>query len=305
MGSKAPDIVRQLKFVIDRVNAAARSRPPHLQGKEPRLVAVSKTKPSLMIVEAYTSGQRHFGENYVQELVEKSTDPQILQNCADLRWHFIGNLQKNKVNKITGVPNLFMVETVDSEKLAMALNNSWGKLSRGEPLRIMVQVNTSGEENKSGVKPSEASALALFVRDKCPHLQLAGLMTIGSYESSTTATVNPDFQCLVQCRKEVAEALGVAELDLELSMGMSHDFEHAIETGSTNVRVGSTIFGARQYPPKPDSAASGAASEPNPSSASTSASTAGPGGDSAKQCSSTDKVEVAETELHSLSLNSS
>lgn len=248
MASKSSDIGRQLRSVLDRMNAAALRRPQQLQGLNIRLVAVSKTKPVSMILEAYDCGQRHFGENYVKELEEKGHDPQILQHCKDIKWHFIGHLQKNKVNRVTNVPGLCMVETVDSEKLATALNNSWGKLSQNRPLHIMLQVNTSGEDSKNGLQPSEAAAMALFVQDKCLHLKLAGLMTIGAFERSVGDDINPDFQCLVQCRQKVAEVLGVGELELELSMGMSHDFEHAIEAGSTNIRVGSTIFGVRDYP---------------------------------------------------------
>lgn len=298
MGSKGCDIGRQLKNVIDRLNAAAARRPSHLQGVEPRLVAVSKTKPASLILEAYSCGQHHFGENYVQELEEKSKDPELLETCSELKWHFIGNLQRNKVNKITGVPNLFMVETIESEKLATALNNSWGKQGHSEPLRILIQINTSGEENKGGVEPSGASSLALFIRDKCPNLKLAGLMTIGAYECSTNEAVNPDFQCLVKCRKEVAGALGVEELELELSMGMSHDFEHAIEVGSTNVRVGSTIFGAREYQPKANLTPTSAAQEQNASSTESKAT-------SSKQGNSKDRMEATEKCMENLSLATS
>lgn len=174
---------------------------------------------------------------------------QILNKCAGVKWHFIGHLQKNKVNKVTSVPGLYMVETVDSEKLAVAINSSWGKQSPSQPLSILLQINTSGEDNKSGVDPSEAAKFALMVHDKCPHLRLAGLMTIGALESSVSETENPDFKCLMECRATVAKALNIQEMDLELSMGMSQDFEKAIEAGSTNVRVGSTIFGTRENPP--------------------------------------------------------
>lgn len=97
---------------------------------------------------AYEAGQRHFGENYVNELLEKATNPLILEKCENIKWHFIGNLQRNKVNKILTAPNLHVIETVDSEKLANALNNSWPKLRRNDDsqLNVMVQVNTSQEK---------------------------------------------------------------------------------------------------------------------------------------------------------------
>lgn len=104
-------------------------------------------KPVEMIIEAYEAGQRHFGENYVKELVEKANDPLILEKCKDIRWHFIGNLQSNKINKIVTLPNIYVVETVDDEKLAENLNKSWAKFCGTEPkLKVMIQVNTSGEE---------------------------------------------------------------------------------------------------------------------------------------------------------------
>lgn len=121
-----------------------------LDAVEPRLVAVSKTKPVNLIIEAYEEGQRHFGENYVQELEEKANNAEIVEKCKDIRWHFIGHLQKNKVNKVLCLPNIYLIETVDSQKLATTLNNHWPKF--GPPnskLKIMIQINTSGEEGKN------------------------------------------------------------------------------------------------------------------------------------------------------------
>ncbi|KAK7109787.1 pyridoxal phosphate homeostasis protein-like [Littorina saxatilis] len=299
MASNGPNISRQLRSVLDRINAAAQRRPEHLQKREPRLVAVSKTKPVSMIIEAYACGQRHFGENYVQELADKSIDPEIREKCKDIQWHFIGHLQRNKVNKVTGSPGLYMVETVDSEKIAQALNNSWGKQSASEPLAVMLQVNTSGEENKSGADPKEADKMAFFIRDKCPHLRLAGLMTIGSVQSSTSEGPNPDFQCLSECRKMVASALGVEEQDLELSMGMSQDYERAVEAGSTNVRVGSTIFGARDYPPQQSNGTPSQNSSDNPSASSQASEKSG---DTAQKCVAKDTPEATANYLDHLSL---
>lgn len=105
-------------------------------------------------------------------------------------------------------------------------------------------MNTSGEETKFGVKPGDVEKLARHVLSECNHLKLAGLMTIGQPDYSSRPE---NFQCLVECRKRLCDAVGMAEDDLELSMGMSGDFERAIELGSTNVRIGSVIFGARDY----------------------------------------------------------
>lgn len=102
-----------------------------------------------MIIQAYEAGQRDFGENYVNELAEKASHPSILEKCKDIKWHFIGHLQNNKINKLLGSPGLFIVETVDSEKLADNLNKQWPKYRKEEEkLKVMVQVNTSAEEGK-------------------------------------------------------------------------------------------------------------------------------------------------------------
>uniref|UniRef100_A0A8C3ZDP3 Pyridoxal phosphate homeostasis protein n=1 Tax=Denticeps clupeoides TaxID=299321 RepID=A0A8C3ZDP3_9TELE len=219
----------------------------------PRLVAVSKTKPAEMVMEAYQQGQRNFGENYVNELVEKASHPQILLSCPDIKWHFIGHLQKNNVNKLLGVPNLFMVETVDSIKLADKVNSSWQKIraANTQRLKVMVQINTSGEESKHGLPPEETVGTVKHLVSHCPALHFAGLMTIGRYGYELSDGPNPDFQMLLRKRQEVCEGLQLPVQEVELSMGMSTDFEHAIEVGSTNVRVGSVIFGNREYPSTP------------------------------------------------------
>ena len=223
-------------------------------GDEPRLVAVSKTKPLAAVRAAYAAGQRHFGENYVQELTEKArqlaaeaaagADP-----LAELAWHFIGHLQTNKVRHVVAVPHLRVIETIDSEKLAAAVEREWVRhrsLPEGagapEQLCVMVQVNTSGEAQKSGVQPADAPRLVRFVRESCPHLRLVGLMTIGEAALAGGDPVH-DFEALRACRDTL-----VGDPTLELSMGMSGDFEVAAQHGSTNVRVGSLIFGPRIYP---------------------------------------------------------
>ncbi|KAL0407243.1 UNVERIFIED_CONTAM: Pyridoxal phosphate homeostasis protein [Sesamum latifolium] len=229
-----------LRSVLQRVNQAAERA-----GRAPdriRVVAVSKTKPVPLLRQVYDAGHRCFGENYVQELVEKA--PQLPE---DIEWHFIGNLQSNKVKTLlTGVPNLAMVETVDDEKIANHLNRAIGNMGR-KPLKVLVQVNTSGEESKSGVEPAGCVDLAKHISTNCPNLEFCGLMTIGMPDYTSTPE---NFTTLANCRSEVCKALGIEEEQCELSMGMSGDFELAIEMGSTNVRIGSTIFGAREYPKK-------------------------------------------------------
>jgi len=241
-------IANNLKQTNSKITAATLRRPENLQYVHPRLVAVSKTKSIDMIIEAYDAGQRNFGENYVVELVEKANDIELLDRCEDIKWHFIGHLQRNKVSKVLGIPNLNVVETIDSERLAKSVNDAWKRLEKNDCLQIMVQVNTSGEEKKNGVALGETVKLVEYIKENCPLLKLMGLMTIGAYDYNPSAGLNPDFMALVKEREEVCKALDYDLKEMELSMGMSSDFEQAVELGSTNVRVGSTIFGGRAKP---------------------------------------------------------
>ncbi|KAM3872045.1 pyridoxal phosphate homeostasis protein [Diretmus argenteus] len=244
------EVGKALQAVAERVNQAAARRLKTLPALPPRLVAVSKTKPPEMVIDAYRQGQRNFGENYINELVDKASDPQILESCPEIKWHFIGHLQKNNVNKLLGVPNLFMVETVDSTKLADKVNSSWQRLRAAstQRLMVMVQINTSGEQSKHGLPPEETVNTVKHILSKCTALHFSGLMTIGRYGHDLSMGANPDFQMLLSRRMEVCESLKLPLEEVELSMGMSTDFEHAIEVGATNVRVGSIIFGNREYP---------------------------------------------------------
>ncbi|XP_024034476.1 pyridoxal phosphate homeostasis protein isoform X3 [Citrus clementina] len=165
----------------------------------------------------------------------------------DIKWHFVGHLQSNKAKTLLGgVPNLDMVEGVGNEKIANHLDKAVSNLGR-KPLKVLVQVNTSGEESKSGIDPSSCLGIVEHVRLRCPNLEFAGLMTIGMPDYTSTPE---NFRTLLNCRAEVCKALGMAEDQCELSMGMSGDFEQAIEMGSTSVRIGSTIFGPREYAKK-------------------------------------------------------
>ena len=212
---------------------------------EPRLVAVSKTKSVEMILHAYEKGQRHFGENYVQELVEKSHHPSLLE-LEGIAWHFVGHLQRNKCNHLVSCPNLWAVETVDSERLATALNASWGRKASGEKLKVFVQVNTSGEVSKHGSAGDGAVSVARHILRQCTDLKFLGLMTIGQIGHDYSTGPNPDFECLGSTRVKLCQELSLDKEEVELSMGMSSDFEYAIAAGSTNIRVGSMIFGERE-----------------------------------------------------------
>ncbi|KAG4304841.1 hypothetical protein PORY_001894 [Pneumocystis oryctolagi] len=235
--SRSDEIYLGLKNVYDAILRCSRNR-------EVRLVAVSKLKSVDDIRIAYDYGQRHFGENFVQEMVEKA---KLLP--LDCRWHFIGGLQTNKCKTLVSIPNLWAVESVDSFKKALALNNALIKLKKSvdnvdnnvKRLNVYVQVNTSFEKGKNGVAPCDSEELCRYIVDNCKELHLRGLMTIGSL-SESNSEYNKDFETLVKCRDKITESLGIG---LELSMGMSRDFELAIKMGSTNVRVGTSIFGMR------------------------------------------------------------
>eukprot|EP00581_Thalassiosira_minuscula_P019330 CAMPEP_0183713884 /NCGR_PEP_ID=MMETSP0737-20130205/8619_1 /TAXON_ID=385413 /ORGANISM="Thalassiosira miniscula, Strain CCMP1093" /LENGTH=314 /DNA_ID=CAMNT_0025942747 /DNA_START=50 /DNA_END=994 /DNA_ORIENTATION=+ len=236
------DIASNISLVRQRMEDAMSSndRP----AGSVRLVAVSKTKPLELLQAAYESGQRYFGENYAQELMAKSTEMP-----DDVSWHFIGPLQSNKAAplvKTVGLDKLACIETVSTLKLSAKLNRAVETLNEDteekKKLGIYLQVNTSGEESKSGLTPGrEVSDLAKQITEECPWLSIDGLMTIGAPGDYSC------FDSLVQCREEVATVLGKEPKDLELSMGMSGDFEVAIAKGATSVRVGSTIFGERDY----------------------------------------------------------
>ncbi|KAG5438123.1 hypothetical protein PCANB_002974 [Pneumocystis canis] len=233
--SRSEEIFLGLKSVHDSILCYSKD-------KKVRLVAVSKLKSVEDIKIAYDYGQRHFGENYVQEMVEKA---KLLP--SDCKWHFIGGLQTNKCKTLVSIPNLWAVESVDSCKKAFSLNKALMNLKKttnkvennNKKLNVYVQVNTSCEEGKNGVSPSDSEELCSYILNNCKELHLKGLMTIGSLSESNNV-YNKDFEVLVNCRDKITESL---KIGLELSMGMSRDFELAIKMGSTNVRVGTNIFG--------------------------------------------------------------
>ncbi|KAK4694600.1 PLP dependent protein, partial [Lecanoromycetidae sp. Uapishka_2] len=243
---RAKHLSSTFSSVVTRIEAAKSPNSPPI-----RLIAVSKLKPANDILHLHTQHSHlHFGENYQQELLQKS-----LLLPKEIRWHFIGALQTNKCKPLAEqVPNLWCVESVDTSKKADQLEKGRGALVEKElglndiPLRVFVQINTSGESEKSGVEPEVAAALCRHIREQCPHLKLQGLMTIGAIARSQAAKEgeeNEDFVKLREVRDQVAKELDVGQGELELSMGMSEDFESAIRCGSNEVRVGSTIFGER------------------------------------------------------------
>jgi pyridoxal phosphate enzyme (YggS family) len=189
------------------------------------LVAVSKTQPVEAIREAYAAGQRDFGENYAQEWREKADG---LADLPDLRWHFIGALQTNKVKYLAG--RVHAIHTVDRPELARELSRRFGQ--KGAVARVLLEVNTGGEASKAGCAPEDAPRLADDVR-ALPAVDLVGLMTIPPADEDP----RPRFRLL----RELRDRLGLREL----SMGMSADWRIALEEGATIVRIGTAIFGER------------------------------------------------------------
>jgi PLP dependent protein len=218
------------------------------------LMAVSKTKPADKIKEAFEAGQRLFGENRVQEFAEKhaelaaaSPSEAAVQVCdvfnlAKAEFHLIGHLQSNKAAKAA---ELFdAVDSVDSVKLTERLNAAAEKA--GKKLRVLIEVNVGGEEQKEGVAPdSEELEAILRAAARLPNLELRGLMTVPPATDDPEGA-RPYFRALRELRDKIAARNLPGTSMRELSMGMSHDFEVAVEEGSTCVRVGTAIFGERQ-----------------------------------------------------------
>jgi pyridoxal phosphate enzyme (YggS family) len=232
-------IVENVTRVRERIAAAALSA-----GRNPdkiTLMGVSKTFPVELIREAYAAGLRVFGENRVQEFAEKAGS---VSNLTDAEWHLIGHLQTNKTAKAA---ELFgAVDSVDSVRLAERLNAAAEKAAKTLP--ILIEINVGGEEAKTGVSPdSEELEKILDGAPNWANLSVRGLMTVPPY-SEDPAGARPFFRKLREIRDQIASRrLPAIAMDV-LSMGMSHDFEVAIEEGSTCVRAGTAIFGDRAKP---------------------------------------------------------
>jgi len=225
-------ISRNLAHINGRIRAAAEAA-----GRDPasvRLVAVSKTRPAADIIAAYQAGQTVFGENYIQELV-----PKLAEMQEAVQWHVIGHLQSNKVKYIAGL--VAMIHSVDRLSLAEEIDRQWGRV--GKVCDVLIQVNISGEATKSGT--TEDGAIQL-VRDCAllPNIRVKGLMTMPPFFDDPDAA-RPYFAELRRLSEAVA-GQRIAGVDMaELSMGMSGDFEVAVQEGATLVRIGTAIFGER------------------------------------------------------------
>jgi pyridoxal phosphate enzyme (YggS family) len=228
-------VAENLARVRERIaNACART------GRDPssvRIVAVSKTQPAGAVAEAIAAGVAAIGENRVQEAAAKR--PQV---SGSTPWHLIGPLQRNKAKAALELFDL--IETVDRIELADKLE---ALLSGGARiLPVFIEVNVGGEAQKAGLAPAGAETLASHIRECCPHLRLAGLMTVPPYDPNPERS-RPHFAALRSLAESLAAPGGAAAL--ELSIGMSEDFEVAVEEGASWVRLGRILFGPRRGAP--------------------------------------------------------
>ena len=229
-------LAENIALVRKRMNAAAIRAGRNVD--DVTLMAVSKTVPPDLIRAAYSAGVRVFGENRVQEFAEKVV---ALRDLSNAEWHMIGHLQTNKAAKAA---ELFAaVDSIDSLRLAQKLNSAAQQV--GKKLGVLVEVNVGGEAAKNGVTPeSQELEKILQAAPSLEHLEIRGLMTIPPL-TDDPQEARPHFRKLRELQKQIgARALTSVSMNV-LSMGMSHDFEVAIEEGSTCVRVGTAIFGER------------------------------------------------------------
>jgi PLP dependent protein len=228
------NIIANVEQVRQQVATAARRA-----GRNPddvTIIAVSKTRTVAEIEQALAAGMVHLGENRVQELQEKW--PALGGRAT---WHLIGSLQTNKAKLAADMASL--IHSLDRDSLAEALARQAERL--GAPVRTLVQVNVSGEESKHGIAPAELEAFLRRI-SQLGGVQVQGLMTIAPF-ASDPELVRPHFRRLRELAGQF-QALGLPNVDLQhLSMGMSGDFEVAVEEGATLVRIGTAIFGAREY----------------------------------------------------------
>lgn len=227
-----------MTVIADNLTAVRQriSRAAERSGRDPaavRLVAVSKTRPAEDVEAAAQAGQFLFGENYVQELVTKAA-----QVRSAVEWHCIGHLQSNKVRQVAGIVR--MIHSVDRLSLAEEISRQWGRLE--QCCDVLIQVNVAQEATKSGTSSDDALALVRQVAE-LPHLRVKGLMTMPPFFDDPGAA-RPYFRELRLLAARIRDELDGVEM-AELSMGMSGDFEVAIEEGATLVRVGTAIFGER------------------------------------------------------------
>ena len=227
-----------IKENLNRVQVNIRNACARAGRKEDEvtLIAVSKTKPVSMLEEAYALGVRDFGENKVQELVDKAG-----QLPEDIRWHMIGHLQRNKVKYI--IDKVYLIHSVDSLRLAEEISKE--AVKHGVTANILIEVNVAGEESKFGVSPEDTPGLIEEI-SRLPAIQVRGLMTIAPFVEKAEDN-RIIFNALLKLYVDISRKnIDNVHMDF-LSMGMTGDYEVAVEEGATFVRVGTGIFGERSY----------------------------------------------------------
>ncbi|MGE0103717.1 MAG: YggS family pyridoxal phosphate-dependent enzyme [Blastocatellales bacterium] len=235
--SEAESLKARLEAVRERISGACR-RADRAEA-DVSLVAVSKTVPVERILTAIEAGVEILGENRIQEAAEKIPELERISRERGVKWHMIGHLQSNKARR--AVELFDCIESVDSLKLAARIDAIAGETGRVMP--VLLEVNLGGEESKSGIDAGEALQVCEQIA-RMPNLSLLGLMTVPPFLEDLEE-VRPFFRRLRALRDEAVAAGTVGPQFKELSMGMSHDFEVAIEEGATLVRIGTAIFGAR------------------------------------------------------------
>ena len=211
---------------------AVRSKLSAVAGdRKVELIAVSKSQPIEAVYALYKLGHRDFGENYVQEMIEKA-EAMEAKGCMDVRWHFLGHLQSNKVKSL--LPFVHVIHSLDSIRLGQEISKQMKNVGHTERLSVFIEVNVSGEETKSGIREAELRKLAASL-SKVADLRILGLMCIPAPDRSLQAFEK--LRILEEDLKPVTEGF--------LSMGMTQDYEMAVQQGATHVRVGTGIFGPR------------------------------------------------------------
>jgi len=219
--------INKFKQVVESISKCLQT---NIKTKYTNLLVVSKTRSIEQILNLYNQGQRDFGENYLNEIIEKSQ-----KLPADINWYMIGHLQTNKVKKLLTVPNLFAIESVDSLKLAKELNDQCQKIDR-KILNIYLQINISWEDTKSGIKPDGVISLYDDIKKECDRLRIRGIMSLGEIGNTK------QFEEMYDIKLKICNEYNLNQHEFVLSLGTSDDYEKAIVYGSNEVRIGGLLF---------------------------------------------------------------
>ena len=232
----AVSIQQNVENVLAKIDTAAKKS--GRTAKDITLIAVTKTHNAEFVMPAYHAGITHFGENRIQEAEDKI--PQLSE--YDISWHMMGHLQRNKAKNALQLFHEF--HALDSKRLAKRLQRQLEKLHK-ESWPTFIQVNVSGEESKYGIDPSELDPLIELIGESCPGLSVKGLMTVAPFVDDETI-LRENFRRLRKLRDK-HQSWELANIHIQsLSMGMTNDYEYAIEEGATHVRIGRAIFGERE-----------------------------------------------------------